>query len=359
MTTMTTITMSALKDVLRIAYLNNINLFIAGHPGIGKTRTIEAFAAEQQKENPDFQVHVFYAPTMTPIDIQATMPDQESGSLRFYNNDALPNAYKDPDVQGIIFFGELPNADPTVVKALQKYVNGEDMNGCLRKPAGLRVVVDGNRLEDRSGVLQQSLAFLSRFMRVEVEPIAEQSIDYMLENRWHPSVIAFLKQSPMYIDRYEAAFTGEIAEEAKRGVWASMRSWERVSAIEWWAEKEDTSYPPVFLTGNVGEGVAMQYLAYKDVLSKLATKEDIIRNPEEVQIPEEITEKYALTYMLALRIEPGEVAAAVKFLLRLDAELQVLGAKLMLNNPEVRKTLPQNKDYLKFITMPGIDGLLS
>ena len=358
MTTMTKITMDSLNEVLGIAYENRINLFITGRPGIGKTSLISAFAASQPETNPDFQIHVFYAPTMTPIDIQATMPDQESGVLKFYNNEALPNAYTDPDMEGVIFFGELPNADPTVVKSLQKYVNGEDLNGCLRKPDNLRVIADGNRLEDRSGVLQQARAFLSRFMHVEVEPAAEQSIDYMLRNNWHPSVIAFLKQSPALIDKYEDAFGARGTEEAKRGIWASMRSWERVSGLEWWAENNDTRVSDVFLSGNVGTAVAGQYQAYKDVLSKLATKEEVLGNPEGVALPEELSEIYALTYMVALRCLPHEVNAAIQFLMRLPAELQVLGARLLLANPEVKQKALQNQAFLSFITSSKMSSLL-
>lgn len=355
---MTTITLNALPEILDITYANNINLFITGRPGIGKTSCINEFAQKQFDKDPEFKLFAFYAPTMTPIDIQATMPDQETGRLKFYNNEALPNAYNDPDVHGIIFFGELPNADPTVVKSLQKYMNGEDLNGCLRKPDGLRVVVDGNRLEDRSGVLQQARAFLSRFMHVEIEPIAEQNIQYMIQQNWHPLVIGFLQESPALIDKYDEVFKGTVEDEARKGIWASMRSWNRVSDVEWWAEKSGQHFPMIFLEGNVGTSVAAQYLAYKEVLSKLPTKEEVLAAPDSIELPTEISQMYALTVMIALRVTEQELTKALVFWSRLPAELRVMAARVILMNPTLKTKAIGNQSFMKFISSPEMKNIL-
>lgn len=353
------ITVNEIKSILDIAYETKMNVFISGQPGIGKTTSITEFAEARREANPNFQFHTFYAPTMTPIDIQATMPDMATGKLRFFNNEALPNAYTDPDAEGLIFFGELPNADPTVVKTLQKYVRGEDINGCLQKPANMRIVVDGNRMKDRSGVLQQSRAFLSSFLHVEVTPVADDEIQYAIANKWHPNVIAFLKSSPHLIDKYDEEFDKEISEEARCGIWASMRSWSRVSAVEWYAENNKVSVPSAFISGNVGMATALQYKTYCEVLQRLASLEQVLAAPDKVDIPSELSELHALASMVALRVRAEDVSTALVFFRRLPIELQVISVRLMMMNPTLKPTLLKMKEFLEFITSAEMDQVFA
>lgn len=353
---MDTVSLKELPELLNIAYAANINVYLTGRPGIGKTQTIEAFAAAQREENPQFQMRYFYAPSMSPMDIQATAPDAESGNLKFFNNEALPNAYTDPDMEGVIFFGELPNADQTTTKLLQKYINNEDMNGVLRKPEKMRVIADGNRLEDRSGSMQQGLAFMQRFLHLIVEPRAQDSLDYMMDRNWYPDVVGFLKENPSLIDKYEEAFTGKgnDGDEARRGVWANMRSWERVSKIESMCEARGTDAPISLLQGCVGTGPATQYFAYKTVLKRLATKDEVIADPANVPLPDELSEQYTMTYMVALRINENEISQALVFFQRLPVEMLCTALKLLAMSPRIRNHALANNDFKKILSSKNV-----
>ncbi len=91
-----------LPQILARNYMTKVNTFIRGKPAMGKTQTIEAFTARMRDSTPDFKCWMFYAPTMSPMDIQASAPDYETGLLSMYNNAALPNAYKTPDAIGVL-----------------------------------------------------------------------------------------------------------------------------------------------------------------------------------------------------------------------------------------------------------------
>lgn len=339
-----------LPPVLRRAYLAGANVFLQGKPGIGKTETVQAFAKMMAQQIEGFTLWPFYAPTMSPVDIQAAMPDNDSGTLRVFNNDSLPNAYTHPDAVGVVFLGEMPNADPATLKLLQKYVNGEDMNGVLRKPLGVRVIADGNRTEDKSGALQQGRAFLNRFEILEVGSTAEDNCQFALENAWHPTVQAFMRQFPQYIDNYDEVFavgkdTGTY-EEGRRGLWASMRGWNRVSALEYVAEGANEELTLSEIAGSVGSGVGSQYVTYKQMVERLISLEDIIKAPDTAVIPTKIDERYALAMLLSLRARSEHLGAVATFGRRLPADMQVVMIRAIVGRPEIDRKDRSFVDWL-------------
>jgi hypothetical protein len=131
-----------------------IALSYSSQPGIGKTDTINAAAETMKKRVDGFKLIHIDVPSMSPTDIGATMPNRETGLLEFFCNAMLPNFYVDPNWTGIINFGEILNTDPTTLKLMQKYDNGEDINGRLRKPVGAVIIADSNRIIDKSGVVR-------------------------------------------------------------------------------------------------------------------------------------------------------------------------------------------------------------
>lgn len=328
------IKLKELPPVLVRSYLAKSNVMLRGKPAIGKTETIEAFAEKMRERVENFKVWRFYAPTMSPMDIQGSAPDYERGVLRLFNNEALPNAYQSPDAVGVVFFGEMPNADSTTLKLLQKYANGEDMSGTLRKPAGVIVIADGNRLEDKSGVQQQGRAFWSRFEQHEVYTDANDNIEFASKADFHPFVQTFFREHPECIDNYDEVFqlngapknagTDRMSEEGKIGIWANMRAWERISNKEKAAEQIHSPLTLDEMIGNLGQGVGTAYNAHKAMLGKLASFDEVMANPDSVTIPEKMDEKYALCMVVALRAKEDQLDNVHTFGKRMPLELQAV-----------------------------------
>lgn len=352
-------------NVIVRMYACKQNLLMLGKPGIGKTCTIEAFAERMREKLPDFKVWHFYGPTMSPMDIQACMPDVATGTLKVFSNACLPNAYTTPDANGVVFIGEMLNTDPTTLKLLQKYVNGEDMNGCLKKPAGVMVVADSNRLEDKAGVMQQFRALLNRFLTVDVYTEADDCVEYAAKHEWHPLVQAFFRENPHLIDNYEQVFNSDakgkkndaMAEEGKRGIWACMRGWNRVSELERVAEEMGTTVTLDELVGSVGTGPGMQFNTFRQMVGRLATIEEVLRNPEKVKIPEKIDELYALATIVSLRCKEDQLEHVYTFAKRIQPDMQVY----MLRSMMLRKNfgLVGSPVYMKWVMDPQINGLIN
>lgn len=359
-------------------YLAGTPTFVRGKPAIGKTVTMNEFAARMKERIPEFQFSQFYAPTMSPMDIVASAPDYDKGTLKLYNNEALPNAYTHPDMVGAVFFGELPNADPATIRLLQKYINGEDMSGVMRKPDGVVVIADGNRIEDKSGVQQQGRAFLSRFEQLEVYTTAEDNIAHASKNDWHPNVQTFFRDNPALIDNYDEVFeTGEAGlrrsaearaangtnqqtEEGKIGVWSNMRSWERVSRKEYAAEKMQRAggVTQSEIGGNVGTAVAAQYEAHRKILGSLVSFEEIMREPTEVDLPEKMDEQYMLAMVVALRCNADQIEPARQFGTRMPKEMQALMLKTLTGRSKTL-SLVQSNAYLNWISDKALTGMIN
>lgn len=357
-------------NVIVRAYSAKANLLMLGKPGIGKTHTIESFAEKMRERIEGFKVWHFYGPTMSPMDIQAAMPDTATGTLKMYSNACLPNAYTDPDAAGVVFIGEMLNTDPTTLKLLQKYVNGEDMNGVLKKPTNVMVIADSNRLEDKAGVMQQFRALLNRFLTLDVYTEAEDNTEYAAKHDWHHLVQAFFRENPHLIDNYEEVFSttvskngraerneGDQAEEGKRGVWACMRGWERVSELEYAASELGSDITLDEISGSVGKAPAIKYHAFKQMVGRLATIEEVLANPDKVKIPEKIDELYALSMVVALKCKDEHLPAVHTFAKRIQPDMQVFILRTLM----LRKnfTLVGTETYKKWILDPQINKLIN
>ena len=363
--------LNELAPILVRNHLAGVNTLLRGKPGIGKTVTIMAYAARMKERIPDFQLWTFYAPTMSPMDIQASAPDYDKGTLRLFNNEALPNAYTHPDAKGAVFFGELPNTDPATAKLLQKYINGEDMSGTLRKPDGVVVIADGNRLEDKSGVQQQGRAFLNRFEQLDVYTDANDNIDYAIKQAWHPYVLTFFRDNPAAIDNYDEVFqtsasaagkspnpaNDRLSEEGKTGVWANMRAWERISKKEYAAEELGSPLTLGELIGNVGSGVAMAYNTHKTMLLSLTSFEDIMADPDNAKLPTAVDEQYALSMLVAMRCTIEQLPKVKTYVQRMAMELQAAALKHIAQ----RKAFPiaTSPAYIEWISDPQLAALLT
>lgn len=371
--------MQALKlkdtpNVLLRAYVARTNVFLASKPAVGKTDTVNVFIRKMQQKVEGFKVWTFYGPSMSPTDIQMAMPDTTTGTMRIFHNSQLPNSYENPDQVGVVFIGEMPNTDPTTLKQLQKYCNGEDMNG-LRKPEGVMVIADGNRLEDKAGVLQQGRALMNRFLTIDVYTEAEDCMEYALKHEWHPVVQSFFREYPHLIDNYEEVFqTSESAkvqaeknrrngghdaqaEEGKRGIWASMRGWNRVSNLEMAADELGQTLTMPEIMGSVGTGPAAQYQAHKSMLGKLASYAEIVAKPEKVPVPSKMDEVYALSMICAIRCNMADLPAVYKFCKRLPYDIQAFVLRTML----LRKNfnLLGTAEYREWIMDPQLNSLIN
>jgi hypothetical protein len=339
-------------NALLRAYMAKSNVWLWGQPGIGKSDTVGVFVEKMKSRIEGFGLYPFYGPTTAPTDVIVGMPNTKTKRLDFFCNSALPNAYEDPNACGVVWFGEAGNTDPATFKLFQKYVNNEDMNGVLRKPKGVIVIADGNRLQDKSGVQQQGRAMMNRFLHLHVYTDASDNTEYAEKHAFHPTIQHFFKYHPTMIDNYSDVFEpnrpqGRAAEdialateEGKMGIWACMRGWNRVSDLEYAAESLSTEVSPQEIFGCVGTAVGREYLATRALMGKLKSVDEICRDPEGVDVPSKMDELYGQCLILAMRCTKSQLPAVHKYGDRLPKDM----VATMIRRMVVRQQKAGNED---------------
>lgn len=345
-------------------------------PSIGKSQETLAALRKIAALVPGFHIQYIDAGTMTPNDIVTFMPDVKSGKLKAYPNSLLPNTYDTPDMVGAIVIDEAFNADAMTFKFLQKYINGEDVSGVLRKPDGVICVLLSNRLTDKAGAVQQSRALLRRLEQVDLFSDAEHNYKFADSKGFFPVVLKFFEKFPALIDNYEEVFyTPEpgsqstftsserpvVTEEGKRGIWAHMGSWERISMLEYAAAKHNMQLNPARVLASVGSVVGRQYVVYRATYDKLATVKDILADPTGVEIPTKMDELFVTVNMLTAIMEDSDINAAAKFINRLQGDLRIVAIDRLIRRQQKSKgtfDISNSKPWAKWIADEEVQKLI-
>jgi hypothetical protein len=363
--------MATLHDINTIAgraIRCGYNVMLRSQPALGKTWAINKLAASMQAEDPEFYYAYLDGGTLTPPDVVMAIPDMAEMLIRKLVDGTFPNYYKTPDARGIIYIGEWMLMGLEVNKGMQKLINHEDVGGGFRLAPGVIIFADGNRLKDKSGAQIQSRAVMSRFETWELEYDTDYALSVM--QTYHERVGAFALRNPQEIDNYTDVFENKernendvTYQEGKQGIWASLRSWDRVSVKMRDADSTGIVLIPGEVSRNVGSGMATKFAAFNQMIDNLATLEQIIAEPKKVPVPVRMDERYALATMLALLVKRDNWEAIATYMQRFPEELQACYFKLM--NDRLLKANDANwsairasTTYKKWITSPHIQKLL-
>jgi hypothetical protein len=343
------------------------NTMWRSQPALGKTYRINAIAAALKAQDPDFVFEHFDCGTMAPTDLRMAMPDMSEKQIVSLVDERLPNAYKTPDAVGMIYWGEWMLAGLEVNRGLQKLINHEDLGG-YRMPDGVINIADGNRAKDKSGAQVQSIALMSRFLVIDLEYDSEYALAVM--KGYHERIAAFGIRHPVEIDNYSDVFENSqrtandlTLQEGKAGIWANLRSWDRLSRMMRDADENDEVLEPEEISRTIGSGKAATFTTFCKMLDQLATIEDVIAHPDTAPVPTRMDEQYALSTMLALLVNKANFEGVAAYMQRYKHEIQTVYFRTM--NDRLMKAKDGNASairsslvYKKWITMPHINALL-
>jgi hypothetical protein len=347
------ITLHDVPAIITRCIRTGTNLQLTGVPGLGKTSIIEQTVAKIRVTDPDFWFGAVYTPSLAPTDFMVMMPDMKSDTLKPYRNTLLPNSFETPDLRGILFLGERDNADPATNKALQKYINNEDMGG-LRKPAGVIVVSDSNSINHRSGTVQQSLALLSRSRLVEVSIDADVTLKYFAQREVNPFVQAYLSLRREHVCTFDALLK-------KRGyeIWANPRGWERLALALDDADAHSETLSVEEIIGDIGEAVGREFIAFLYAAKELVNYEQIVNGPATAPLPEKLSDVYAVVAMLSTATQPTDLAPVRQYVERYGVEVQVLFLRLLVNSKGSHKAgCIRTKAYTEWFSRPEMRAAL-
>lgn len=371
---MSTVHIKNLPRELAVSFAARTNLLLVSKPAVGKSQTIGVAVENMRERIEGFGLWKFDMTTANPNDLMAYMPNPETHKLEGYPNNTLPNAYDDPNLVGFVEIDEVLNGDPSTTKVFQKYINGESVGGLLRKPDNVICVMASNRIADKAGVMQQSRAFMRRTEQLEVFSDAAHNLKFADRSGFYPALLKFFEKFPDLIDNYETVFEVDRdrkdsrskdekldhTEEGKRGIWANMASWERVSKLEFAARALKFELNPSRILGNVGKAAGTQYVTYRAMFEKIASVEEIVANPKGVAIPTKMDEMFVMVRMLAQLVHASDMKPAGIFVDRLPGDMRALAIRNMVQRSQKNRAafdIGGTKEYHTWMQDPAISDL--
>jgi hypothetical protein len=299
-----------------------VPVLLWGSPGIGKTAKITSFG-----EKWGMHVEVVVGSTREPSDVLG-LPMEDNGRVIYSPpawavncNEAVSKGYK-----GSILFGdELSTASPAMQAAMLRLFQ-ERVAGDLPLEDHVAIVAAANPPEDAANGYELAPPVANRFFHLNWHFDVEEwldgvitdfdhqyvySLDAMLGEgddnaraRTRGLVTAFLRAKPEMLN------PGVPKDDTKAGLaWASPRSWTNVMAVLAELDPTDDAAALLVVKGLVGEGPAIEFLAWVST-ADLHDPLEVIKNPAMVKWNKERPDRlFALTTGIAALVLSREDSA--------------------------------------------------
>jgi hypothetical protein len=289
--------------------LREKTMFFEGPPGGGKS-ALDFQIADH------FGIHRNNIVTMRgslrmPTDLMG-IPFEKDGLMHWAHPAELAQMMNNPDELWMLRLEEMPDAAQMMQNAMCGVIYDREVGGVTFGP-NVIITANGNRTEDRSGAGRLISKLSNRVMLIPYEVSVDDWVEWALDNEIKATTVSFIhwKGLPALFDF-----------DPERKVNATPRQWELVSYVDEMLPKH------LFLaavSGLVPEGLAVEYVAYKEIVDRLPSIDAIIADPSKAKLPDGID----VTYAIASRLITGTqdvptFQSLMKYVERLATEYQTL-----------------------------------
>jgi hypothetical protein len=331
----------AAKKSLRRAFKAQRPVFLWGPPGIGKSDIVKQLGEELEAHVIDIRLSLW-----EPTDIKG-IPyfDANTSRMAWAPPIELPNEVEASKHKNIILFmDEMNSAAPAVQAAAYQLVLNRRV-GTYKLPDNVFIVAAGNREADKGVTYRMPAPLANRFVHMEMRVDWDDYFSWATENRQHKDVVGFLTFSKK--DLYD--FDPRSSSKA----FATPRSWAFVSELLF-DDDEDENTLTDLVSGAVGEGLAIKFMAHRKIASKLPNPTEILKGKVKKMDTKEISAMYSLTVSLCYELKDAsdkndkgfndKVNCFFQFMMdNFETELVVMGTKLALTQYQ----LPLDPDEIE------------
>jgi hypothetical protein len=317
-------------------------VFLWGPPGIGKSDLVKQIGDTAGREVIDVRLALW-----EPTDIKG---------IPYYNADQGKMVWAPPaelptnaDSTAIIFLDELNSAPPAVQAAAYQLILNRRV-GTYELPKGVDVVAAGNREGDRGVTYRMPAPLANRFLHLEMKVDFDDWQDWATLNKVHPEVVGYVGFAKQ--DLYD------FDPKSPSKSFATPRSWSFVSDLLN-DDDVDNETLTTLVSGAIGDGLAVKFMAHRKIAAKLPKAEDILDGKvKDLQI-KEISAMYSLTVSLCYELKDraekkakGWDDMADRFfqymMTNFPTELVVMGAKTALTNYDLPLDATKMKSFDEF-----------
>ena len=323
-----TVSPNGAKRSIRRAFKKKRPIFIWGPPGIGKSEVVHQIGNEYKKSLViDIRLSLW-----EPTDIKG-IPyfDSNAGTMVWAPPSELPDeaTAKKHDII-ILFMDEMNSAPPAVQAAAYQLILNRRV-GTYHLPENVVIVAAGNRDADKGVTYSMPAPLANRFVHLEMKVDFEDWLQWAAENQLHSDVVGYITFAKK--DLYD------FDPKSPSRSFATPRSWSFVSELL--EDDDDENTTTDLVSGAVGEGLAVKFMAHRKVASKLPKPTDILDGKVKELETKEISAMYSLTVSLCYELKEAcdkkdkkfdtKVNNFLRFAMdNFDTELVVMGIKLAL-----------------------------
>lgn len=311
-----------LENYLQFAIQNRFPVLIKGKPGIGKS-DIVAQAAIQANA----RLIITHPVVSDPTDYKG-LPFASNGEAHFLPFNEL-NELINATEETVYFIDDLGQAPASVQAAIMQLLLARRING-FRVSDTVTFIAATNRKEDKAAVSGLLEPVKSRFASiVELEVTTDDWVRWAFNNNMPTELISFVRFRPDLLEKFEAS--RDIINSP------SPRTVANIGKQQICNLPQDLEYE-VF-KGAAGEGFAVEYTSFLKLYRELPNIDTIILDPKNAKIPTQPGTMYALSGLLASKMNDVNISPIIEYLNRLAPEISVSCMKdAVTRKPELTQT---------------------
>jgi len=329
-------------------------IFLWGGPGIGKSDVIHQIAKTIDAKVIDIRLSLW-----EPTDIKG-IPyyNSKENNMVWASPSELPTeqmAKKHKNI--VLFLDEMNSAAPSVQAAAYQLILNRKV-GQYELPDNVLIVAAGNREADKGVVYRMPAPLANRFVHLEMKPEFDDWFEWAVANNISKDVVGYLTFSKK--DLYD------FDPRSPSRSFATPRSWSFVSELL--SDDLDENTVTDLVSGAVGEGLAVKFMAHRKVASQLPNPSEILEGKITELKSKEISAMYSLTVSLCYELKEAndkkdkkfndKINKFLRFMMdNFDTELVVMGIKMALTqyqlpiDPDAVKCFDEfHEKYGKYIT---------
>ena len=322
-----TVTPNSAKASITHAIRKKRPIFLWGPPGIGKSDIVRQIADRINAHVIDVRLSLW-----DPTDIKG-IPyfDPTIGKMVWGAPSELPDqAMSEQHENIILFLDEMNSAAPAVQAAAYQLILNRKV-GTYELPDNVMIVAAGNRESDKGVTYRMPAPLANRFVHLEMVHSFDDWLQWAVDNQIHKDVVGYLSFSKK--DLYD------FDPKSSSRSFATPRSWAFVSELI--EDDIDDSTTTDLVSGSIGEGLAVKFMAHRRLAASMPNPADILAGKVKDMQSKEISAMYSLTVAMCYELKEAcdkndkkfddKVNNFLRFSMdNFDTELVVMGIKVAL-----------------------------
>lgn len=325
---------SELKTLLAATIPARIPVLITGAPGIGKSDIVA-----QAADAAGAELILSHPAVADPTDAKG-LPWVVDGRATFLPFGELQRAI-DATARTVWFLDDLGQASPAVQASYMQLLLARRVNGHALSD-NVTFVAATNRRTDRAGVTGILEPVKSRFGSiVELETDVDEWCSWAIDHDLPPELIAFVRFQPDLLSQFTAK--ADLKNSPVPRTWASVG---RILALQLPQGVQHAA-----IAGAVGDGAATEFSAFLRLYLELPSVDQILIDPDSVDVPKQPATLYALSGALAHRATAQNFKRVGQYVQKMvDAGKGEFGALLLKDALQRHSDIAKTQAFVKLAT---------